>query len=73
MLITVLADEKLTFDQIPEGMQRNTVFGSPEAIAEQIKTKVFDAGISGVIFNMPAYTPGTVAAVGEALQPVLPS
>ena len=51
------------------------VVGSAEQIAEQIKTKVLDAGIDGVIFNMPTMSrdtsPGAIAAVGEALKPLL--
>jgi F420-dependent oxidoreductase-like protein len=72
MLISVLVDENATIDQIPEDMRQRAVVGSPEAIAEQIKTKVFDAGIDGIIFNMPYYTSGAVKAVGEALKPLLP-
>jgi F420-dependent oxidoreductase-like protein len=72
MLITVIVDEKATIDQIPEERRQRAVIGSPEAIAEQVKTKVFDVGIDGIIFNMPSYRPGTVAAVAEALKPVLP-
>ena len=52
--------------------RERAALGSPESIAEQIKTKVFDAGIDGIIFNMPNYTPGAVAAVAEALKPLLP-
>ncbi|MGZ4578705.1 MAG: LLM class F420-dependent oxidoreductase, partial [Mycobacterium sp.] len=35
------------------------------------KTKVLDAGIDGVIINLPFYTPGVISAVGEALRPVV--
>jgi len=72
MLITVIVDEKATIDQVPDGRRERAALGSPESIAEQIKTKVFDAGIDGIIFNMPNYTPGAVAAVAEALKPLLP-
>ena len=71
-LITVIVDEKATLDQLPEDRRQRTAVGTPEAIAEQIKTKVFDAGIDGIVFNMPNYVPGAVAAVGEALTPLLP-
>ncbi len=73
MLLSVIVDDKLTLDDLPEANRGRAAVGSPEAIAEQIKTKVFDAGVNGIIFNMPSYTPGSVAAVGEALKPVLPS
>jgi F420-dependent oxidoreductase-like protein len=70
-LFTVLADENMKPDQIPAEMTQRMVVGAPDSIAEQIKTKVLDAGIDGVIFNVPFYTPGVVTAIGEALQPVL--
>ena len=51
-----LVDENVTDDMIPRTMAGRMVVGSPEQIAEQIKTKVLDAGIDGVIINMPAST-----------------
>ena len=45
--------------------------GSAEHVAEQVQAKVLDAGIDGVIINMPFYTPGVVTAVGEALRPLV--
>jgi alkanesulfonate monooxygenase SsuD/methylene tetrahydromethanopterin reductase-like flavin-dependent oxidoreductase (luciferase family) len=47
------------------------VVGSPEQIAATVQSKVVDAGIDGVIMNMPAYVPGSIAAVGAALRPVV--
>ena len=48
---------------------------SAEHVAEQIKTKVFDAGVDGVIINMPTavqgYLPGVVTATAEALKPLI--
>jgi len=72
-LITVIVDEKASLDDVPEGSRQRTAIGGPEAIAEQIKAKVFDQGVGGVIFNMPNYTPGAVAAVAEAVKPLLPA
>lgn len=72
-LLTVVVDENATLDQLPEAFRSRAAVGTPEAIAEQIKTGVFDVGLTGVIVNMPAYTEGAVAAVGEALKAVLPS
>ena len=40
-------------------------------VAEQVQAKVLDAGIDGVIINMPFYTPGVVTAVGDALRPLV--
>ena len=44
-------------------------------MAEQVKTKVLDAGVDGVILssvtNLNGYTPGGVTAVAEVLKPLL--
>ena len=51
------------------------VVGSPEQIAEQIKAKVLDAGVDGVILFVPTqtvgYQPGQITALGEALRPLV--
>jgi len=71
MLITVLIDENITADQIPAEMTQRIVVGNSGSIADQIKTKVLDAGIDGVIINMPAYTPGVITTAGKALRPLV--
>ena len=75
MLVMVLADENVTADMVPEDFRGNVAFGSPEQIAEQVKTKVIDAGIDGVIIspvtNVTGYHPGTIPALAEALKQVL--
>ena len=70
-LISAIVDEKMRLEDLPEDVRQRAVVGSPAAIAEQVKTKVLDAGVNGVVFNMPNYTPGAVAALAEALKPVL--
>ncbi len=70
-LTTVLIDENTKPDQIPAEMTQRMVVGSPDSVADQIKTKVVDAGIDGVIINLPFYTPGVISAVGDALRPVV--
>ena len=45
--------------------------GSADFIAEQVQAKVLDAGIDGVIINMPSYEPGVITAVGDALRPLV--
>jgi hypothetical protein len=52
-------------------MSQRMLMGGADYIAEQIQTKVLDAGIDGVIINMPFYTPGVVAAAAEALRPLV--
>lgn len=72
MLLTAIPNDTMTIDDVPEGSRGRTVVGSPEAIAEQIKTKVLDKGVDGVIFNMlPSYVPGAVAAIADAVKPLL--
>lgn len=71
MLITVLIDQNITPDQIPPEMTQRMVAGSGESVAEAIKTKVLDVGIDSVIINIPFYSPGVIAAAGEALRPLV--
>ncbi|MGB3485240.1 MAG: LLM class F420-dependent oxidoreductase [Mycobacterium sp.] len=73
MLLSVLVDDKATADMAPAEMSQRMVVGSAESVAEQIKTKVLDVGIDGIIINMPFYTPGAITAVGEALKPLFTS
>jgi hypothetical protein len=42
-------------------------------IAEQVKAKAIDAGLDGVIINMPFYRPGVIAVAAEALRPIVGS
>jgi F420-dependent oxidoreductase-like protein len=71
MMITALLDENVKPDVIPAEMSQRMVVGSADSIADQIKTKVIDAGIDSVIINMPFYTPGVITAAGEALRPLV--
>jgi len=75
MLVMAIIDENVTEDLIPADFRQQAVFGSAESVAEQIKTKVLDAGVSGLILspvtNLNGYQPGGVTAVGEALKPYL--
>lgn len=70
-LTTVLIDENAGLDQIPAEMKQRMVVGTPDSVADQIKTKVIDAGIDGVAINLPFYTPGVVEAAGAALRPLV--
>jgi F420-dependent oxidoreductase-like protein len=68
VLLTALVDENAS---VPDAMSQRMVAGSVDSVAEQIKTKVLDAGIDGVVINMPFYVPGVIAAVGDALRPLV--
>ncbi len=74
MLVVAIIDENVTADVIPDDFKQQAVFGSPEQVAEQIKTKVLDAGVDGVIISpvtsLNGYQPGGVTAVGEILKPL---
>jgi F420-dependent oxidoreductase-like protein len=67
MLVTALVDDNASPDQVPAEMTQRMVVGSAESVADQIESKVFDAGIKGVVINMPFYSPGIVASTGQAL------
>jgi F420-dependent oxidoreductase-like protein len=71
MMLTVLLDDNVKPDQIPKEMGGRMLAGSADFIAEQVRAKVLDAGIDGVIINVPIYTPGVITAVAEALRPVV--
>ena len=71
MLLTVQIDDNAKPDRIPEEKGGRMVVGSADYVAEQVQAKVLDAGIDGVIINMPFYTPGVVTAVAEALRPLV--
>ena len=71
VLVSVVAGDTVTEDVIPSAMAGRMVAGTAEQVAEQLKTHVFDAGVDGVIINMPGYVPGAITAVGEALHAVL--
>ncbi|MCK0174070.1 LLM class F420-dependent oxidoreductase [Mycolicibacterium sp. F2034L] len=75
MLVVALIDPNITEDVIPEDFRQQAVFGTPEQIADQIKTKVLDAGIDGVILSpvtsLDGYHPGRVTDVAAALKPML--
>ena len=75
MLVVAIIDEKVTGDVIPDDFKQKAVFGSADQVAEQIKTKVLDAGVDGVILSpvtsLSGYHPGGVTAVGAALNPLL--
>ena len=75
MLVIAIIDENVTADLIPDDFKQQAVFGSADQVAEQIKTKVLDAGVDGVILSpvtsLSGYHPGGITAVGEALKPLV--
>lgn len=74
-LVIAIIDENVTEDIIPDDFKQQAVFGGPDQIVEQIKTKVLDAGVRGVILSpvtsLSGYHPGGITAVAEKLKPLL--
>jgi F420-dependent oxidoreductase-like protein len=75
MLVIAVIDENVTPDLIPDDFKQQAVVGGPEQVADQIKTKVLDAGVDGVILSpitsLNGYQPGGITAVAEKLKPLL--
>jgi F420-dependent oxidoreductase-like protein len=75
MLVIAVIDENMSADLIPDDFKQQAVVGSPEQVAEQIKTKVLDAGVDGVILSpvtsLTGYQPGGITEVAERLKPLL--
>lgn len=72
-LLTVVLDGYDAPSDIGEARSGRAVTGTPEQVAEEIKRRVLDPGIDGVIVNLPThrYTPGVIAKVGAALRPLI--
>ncbi|MGE2717210.1 LLM class F420-dependent oxidoreductase [Mycolicibacterium litorale] len=75
MLVVAMIDENVTGDVIPDDYKQQAVYGSPEQIVDQIKTKVLDAGVDSVILSpvtsLDGYHPGGITEVAALLKPVL--
>ncbi len=72
VMLTVIVDENLDPASLPDNVSKRMAAGSPAQIAEQVQKKVLDAGIGGVILNLPnGHTPGVITAVAEELRPLL--
>jgi alkanesulfonate monooxygenase SsuD/methylene tetrahydromethanopterin reductase-like flavin-dependent oxidoreductase (luciferase family) len=75
MLVIAIIDENLTLDAVPEEIRQQAAVGSVDQVAEQIKTKVLDVGIDGVVISpvtsIGGYQPGVITAVAEKLKPLI--
>ena len=73
----VLAAAGVDLDALDEGARKMATdrhfVGTPQDVAEQVKTRVLDAGVDGFVFNMVAngHVPGVVAMACEALRPLV--
>src|SRR6201999_2994145 len=50
-LAIVVIDENFTADLIPEDFRQQAIVGSPDQIDDQVKTKILDAGVDGVVLS----------------------
>ncbi len=75
VLAVAIIDENVTADVIPDDFKQQAVYGSPEQIAEQVQTKILDAGVGGVILSpvtsLNGYQPGGITELGKLLTPPL--
>jgi alkanesulfonate monooxygenase SsuD/methylene tetrahydromethanopterin reductase-like flavin-dependent oxidoreductase (luciferase family) len=75
VLVMAMIDQNATEDLIPDEVRQNVVFGGPDQVADQIKSKVLDAGVDGVILSpitsLNGYQPGDITAVAEKLRPLV--
>lgn len=71
-LLTVIVDGYESHGAMDEARGGRAVSGTPEQVADEIKRRVLDVGIDGVIINLPThrYAPGVITAVGDALKPL---
>ena len=73
----MLASRGIELDTLDDATRRLATdrhfVGSPEDVAEQVKTRVLDAGVDGFVFNLVAngHVPGVVAMACEALGPLV--
>ena len=71
VMLTVIFDENFDPPR-PEKVNTRMAAGGPAQIADQVREKVLDVGIDGVIINLPnGHTPGVITAVAEAVRPLL--
>nr|WP_225951816.1 LLM class F420-dependent oxidoreductase [Mycobacterium sp. OAS707] len=75
MLVMAVIDEKVGPDLVPDDFKDRAAVGSAESVADQIQSKVIDAGVDGVVLSpvtsLNGYQPGGITAVAEKLKPLL--
>ncbi|HUX69250.1 MAG TPA: LLM class F420-dependent oxidoreductase [Cellulomonadaceae bacterium] len=73
----MLASRGIDLDTMDDATRRLATdrhfVGSPDEVADQVKTRVLDAGVDGFVFNLVAngHVPGVVAMACEALGPLV--
>lgn len=71
MMLTAIIDDNAKPDQLPPNMAARMAVGSPARVAEQVQAKVLDAGLTGVIVNIPnGHIPGVITSAADELRPL---
>lgn len=70
-LLTVALNDGPEQGEVSPDVSNRMLVGSPESIAEQIGSRVLDAGVAGVVLHVDQYRPGAIRALAEVLNPVL--
>jgi F420-dependent oxidoreductase-like protein len=73
IMVETAAEAEPILARVPEARRSSIIVGTPDHIAEVIKTEVLDLGIDGITINLPynGHVPGVLTAVGEALRPLV--
>jgi F420-dependent oxidoreductase-like protein len=68
------AQTRETLERVPPERISRIFVGTPEQVADQVKTDVIDQGVGGLTVNMVAngHVPGMVELAGRTLGPLLP-
>ena len=73
MMTEDAAQAAAVLERMPEDRRSRVFIGTPEQVAESLKTDVLDAGIDGLTINMIAngHVPGAVTLAGKTLAPLV--
>jgi F420-dependent oxidoreductase-like protein len=75
MLVMVESDEqaRAVLDRVPPERRARVFVGTPDQVAEMLKTDVIDQGIDGLTVNMifNGHQPGALTTAGEVLRPLV--
>lgn len=71
MMLTAVIDDNAKPDRLPANMAARMAVGSAAQVAEQVQAKVLDAGVTGVIVNIPnGHIPGVITSAATELRPL---
>lgn len=72
-LVASKAEADAVLEKLPEERRGRAFVGTADVLAERIANDVLGAGVDGVVVNAPlnGHVPGVVAALGQALAPLV--